>query len=203
MKNVFKAALFALVLVLSAAFVSAGADPVLTDPGAKSVNEGSLLSISLISTAPDLGGYTNFTACLLPSAAGTCTGSKVPFPIGTTTANITNLSNTAGQFNWTPDFTQSGTYTFRFNVTDDDTNASAEDVTLTVVDVPPKLTATATLTLGGENQERSDPNHDTIDKREINISGTVTITNSGAPETLTGLKGTASVASGFSESDGV
>ncbi|MBI3036528.1 hypothetical protein HYY73_02115 [Candidatus Woesearchaeota archaeon] len=191
-----------LVLVLSAAFVSAGADPVLTDPGAKSVNEGSLLSISLTSTSPDVGGYTNFTACLLSpnTAAGTCAGSKVPFAIGTTTANITNLSNTAGQFNWTPDFTQSGTYFFNFSTSDADPTISTKVVTVTVVDVPPKLTATATLTLGGDNQERSNPRHDTEDKREINVTGTITIKNDG-PEQLNDLKGVVSVASGFTESD--
>ncbi|MBI2143302.1 hypothetical protein HYU20_03090 [Candidatus Woesearchaeota archaeon] len=196
MKNVFKAALFMIVLVLSAAFVSAGADPVLTDPGAKSVNEGSLLSISLTATAPDLGGYTNFTACLLPSAAGTCTGSKVPFAVGTTIANITNLSNTAGQFNWTPDFTQSGTYFFNFSTSDADPTISTKVVTVTVVDVPPKLTATATLTFGGENQERSNPRHDTIERKEINVIGTITLKNDG-PETLSNLKGAVSAATGF------
>ena len=197
MKNVFKSVMFVLVLLLSVALVRAGADPVLTDPGAKSVNEGALLSISLASTAPDLGEYTNFTACQLPSASGTCTGSKVPFSIGTTTANITNLSNTAGQFNWTPDYTQSGTYYFNFSTSDaDPTFLSTKVVTVTVNNVAPTITATA-LSLGGDTQTRSDPNHDTRDLREQNISGTITLTNNG-PEAVNAIVAVPTAAGGFS-----
>lgn len=204
MKNVFKAALFMLVLVLSAALIYApAANPAFSPAiGAKSVNEGQPLNFVVTSSAADVGPI-NFSVCQTPP----CTGTKVnvlnnfsQITIVGTKVNYSYLSPTQLGFNWTPDFTQSGTYTFRFNVTDDDTNANAEDVTVTVVDVPPKLTATATLTLGGENQERSNPNHDTIERREVNVSGTITLKND-ASESMSGLKGTASVASGFSESD--
>lgn len=203
MKNVFKAALFMLVLVLSAALIyAAAANPVLTAIGAKSVNEGSPLNFVVTSSAADVGAI-NFSVC----QTSPCVGTKVntlakdqQITIGSTKVNYSYLSTTQMAFNWTPDFTQSGTYTFRFNVTDDDTNANSEDVVVTVTDVPPKLTATATLTFGGENQERSNPNHDTTERKEINVSGTITLKNDG-PEAMSNLKGTASVASGFTESD--
>lgn len=213
MKNVFKAALFMLVLVLSAALIyAAAANPAFSPAiGARSVNEGSPLNLVITSSAADVGNI-NFSACLVASpsapADAPCTGTKVntinnrsTIAVGTTVINYSYLSPTQMGFNWTPGFTQSGTYKLRFNVTDDDTKASSEDVVVTVTDVPPKLTATATLTLGGETQERSNPNHDAVDKREINISGTITITNDGVPEALNNLKGTATVASGFTEND--
>ncbi len=204
MKNVFKAALFMIVLVLSAALIyAAAANPAFSPAiGAKSVNEGQTLNFIVASTAND-SGPTNFSVCL----PAPCVGTKVntlskdqQITIGLTKVNYSYIDATQMGFNWTPDFAQSGTYTFRFNVTDDDTNANPEDVTVTVVNVPPMLTATAILTLGGENQERSNPNHDTVDKREINLSGTIILKNDG-PEALNSLKGTATVASGFSESD--
>ncbi len=203
MKNVFKAALFMIVLVLSAAFVSAAANiPALSTIGAKSVNEGQPLNFVITSSAADVGPI-NFSVCQTPPCVGTKVNALAKdqqITIGLTKVNYSYINVTQMGFNWTPDFTQSGTYTFRFNVTDDDTNNSFEDVTVTVVDVPPKLTATATFTFGGENQERSSPNHDTIERREVNVSGTITLKNDG-PEALSSLKGTASVASGFTESD--
>ncbi|MBI2550617.1 hypothetical protein HYV83_05585 [Candidatus Woesearchaeota archaeon] len=202
-----------LVLVLSAAFVSAVATTPAFSPaiGARSVNEGQPLNFIVTSTGADAGfGNVNYSVCLIPAlpAEQACTGTKSnalstspeQITIVSTKVNYSYISPTQMGFNWTPGFTQSGTYKFRFNVTDDDTNANAEDVTVTVVDVPPKLTATATLTLGGDNQERSNPRHDTEDKREINVTGTITVKNDG-PEQLNDLKGVVSVASGFTESD--
>ncbi|MBI2580840.1 hypothetical protein HYV85_03445 [Candidatus Woesearchaeota archaeon] len=204
MKNVFKSVLFMLVLVLSAAMIYAAASAPAFSPaiGAKSVNEGQPLNFVVSSTAADVGAI-NFSVCLDAPCAGTkvnALSKDQQITIGSTKVNYSYLSTTQMGFNWTPDFTQSGTYKFRFNVTDDDTNNSFEDVTVTVVDVPPKLAVTSTLTLGSETQERSDPNHDTEDKREVNLTGTITLKNDG-PEQLNGLKGTVSVASGFTESD--
>lgn len=203
MKNIFKAVLFMLVLVLSAAFVSAGADPVLNSVSDQFVNEGTLLQIFLSTTAgPDSGPFTNFSVCQVTAAADTlCSGtpSKISITIGSTVANITNISNTQGQFNWTPSFAQAGTFFFLFNASDADSQ-SFKIGKVTVVDVPPKLTVTGTLTLGGDSQERSDPNHDTDDKREVNVTGTITVKNDG-PEQLNNLNGVVSVASGFTASD--
>ena len=204
MKNVFKGVLFLLVLVLSAALIYAAANAPAFSPaiGAKSVNEGQPLNFIVTSSAADVGAI-NFSVC----TDAPCVGTKVnainkdqQITIGSTKVNYSYLSVTQMGFNWTPDFTQSGAYKFRFNITDDDTDNSFEDVTVTVVDIPPKLTATATLKLGGDTQERSDPNHDTDDRREVNVTGTITLTNDG-PEALNSLKGTVTVASGFTEKD--
>jgi hypothetical protein len=91
--------------------------PVLAAIGAKSVNEGSALSIVATATDADGGDVLTYTTGTLPSGASWTAGTRT--------------------FAWTPDFTQSGSYVVRFIVTD---NGSPnmndyEDVTITVNDV--------------------------------------------------------------------
>lgn len=198
MKNVFKCLLFTLVLILSAAFVSAGANPVLNAISDQTVNEGQVLKVSLASTANDTVGGTTFKACLLASATASCAGTTGSIAVGTTTANISTLSNTAGEFNWTSDFTQAGVFFFNISATDGD-STSNNVLKVTVVDVPPKITATE-LALGGDTQERSDPNHDTQDKREVNLTGTITVKNEGT-EQISNLDASVTLGSGFSAND--
>lgn len=202
MKNVFKSALFVLVLMLSAAFVTA--NPVITDVPDQAVNEGSLLKLAIVSSAPDApvaAPASTFSFCQIVAPLTSCIGVAAPaqIDVGVTKANLSKLSNTAAEFNWTPNFAQAGAYKFNVSVSDAD-STSNDTFTVTVTDVPPKLISTATLTLGGDNQERSNPNHDTVDRREINLSGTVTLTNGGG-EQLNGIKGAVALASGFIESD--
>ncbi len=201
MKNVFKSVLFVLVLMLSAAFVTA--NPVITAIPDQVVNEGSLLKLQITSTVNSTLGGNTFRFCAASGATACGVASMVTAPgefaIGTTKANLSKLSDTSAEFNWTPDFAQAGTYTFNVNVSDADSSTN-DTFTVTVTDVLPKLAATATLTLGGDNQERSNPNHDTVDKREINLSGTITLSNQGG-EQLNGIKGVVTLASGFTEGD--
>lgn len=205
MKNAFKAVLFMLVLMLSASFAAAVGPDISNIPD-QTVSEGSLLKVAVtsISTVPDPAGTPTFAFCrIIPGAPDSCTlvpataTAPAQVTIGATKANLSNLS-TLAEFNWTPDFTQAGTYRFNVSVSDAD-SATSDIFTVTVNDVPPRLTVASVLTLGGDTQERSNPNHDTESKRELNVSGTITVTNSG--EAVSGLTGTASIASGFAASD--
>ncbi len=205
MKNVFKAVLFMLAIIVSAVLIQAAANiPALTAIGSKSVNEGQALNFIVTASAADAGAI-NFSVCQTPPCVGTKVNaisatSSSQITIGGTKVNYSFLTGTTMGFNWTPDFTQSGTYSFRFNVTDDDTNNTFEDVSVTVADVPPKMTVPATLAIGGGNQERSNPNHDTDDRKETNVTSSLVITNSGS-EVLNSIKGSASYTSGFSDKD--
>ncbi|MEK6854212.1 MAG: hypothetical protein AABX60_02670, partial [Nanoarchaeota archaeon] len=196
MKNVFKSVLFLLVLVLSAAFVSA--NPVISPVADQTVNEGALLKVSVASTVPDSPVGSPLITKLCQPAPCAATASEIT--IGSTKANFTNLTLTTAEFQWQADFSQSqvGPYLFNLTVLDGD-SATNTTMKVTVNNVPPKLTTTATLTLGGDTQERSNPNHDTEDKREVNVTGTITVKNDGEP--LTNLKGVIAVASGFTESE--
>ncbi len=212
MKSVFKGFLFVLALIISAAFVSAAASiPAITPIGSKSVNEGQSLSFIAATSAADAGA-NSFSVCLVSSPSAPvdapCAGTKVnalstssTITVGPTTATYSFTSSTQLTFIWAPDFTQAGTYKFRFNVTDDDTNNSFEDVAIVVNNVLPQITVTSPLALGGDTQSRSDPNHDTESLREVNITGTISIQNSG-PELMSNLEvSSITFGSGFSSSD--
>ena len=212
MKNVFKGFLFVLALVMFTAFVSAAANvPAITPIGPKSVNEGQALNFVVTTSAADAGAI-NFSVCLVSSPSASvdvpCAGTKVnvlstssSIPVGPTTVAYSFTSPTQMTFVWTPDFTQSGTYKFRINATDDDTNNSFENVVVTVNNVLPQITVTSPLALGGDTQSRSNPNHDTQSLREVNITGTINIQNSG-PEQMNNLEvASISFTSGFSSSD--
>ncbi len=192
MKKIFGLA-SVLVLMIVAMAVSVAANPVLSGIGAKSVNEGSMLSFTIASTAADnpAGFPTSFRICRVISPAVDCIGAAPStngfssLAIGTTTANITNLSNTQAQFNWTPDFGQAGTYTVRFNASDADSSTS-ENVVISVADVPPSFSV-ASLSLGSRNQDRSNPKADNDRDFNVNVTGIVTITNTGG-EAVTNFK---------------
>ncbi len=204
MKNVFKSVLFVLVLLLSAAFVAA--NPVVNTISDQSVNEGSLLKVSLSSVA-SAGALANFSVCQTISQPGTCSGeyNNKSITVGGTAVNILTSGATTGELNWTPDFTQSGTYFFNVtaNVSISPVSALGTSKTfkVTVNNVLPTVTATA-LSLGGDTQPRSDPNHDTRDLREVNISGTITLTNNG-PEAVSNIEASPSFVSGFSAGDSI
>ncbi|HXF49601.1 MAG TPA: Ig-like domain-containing protein [Verrucomicrobiae bacterium] len=87
--------------------------PVLNAIGAKSVNENQLLSFRVSSTDPD-GTVPNLSALNVPSGA-----------------TFVDSLNGAGSFNWTPSFTQAGTYNLTF-IASDGSLADSEVVTITV-----------------------------------------------------------------------
>jgi uncharacterized protein (TIGR03437 family) len=96
--------------------------PALTvNPAAITVSEGQPLVLNLNAADIDQGQTLTFSATGLP-AGGT----------------IAATSATSSQFHWTPNFTQAGSYTIIFKVTDNGTPALSDtkEVKVTVTDVP-------------------------------------------------------------------
>jgi hypothetical protein len=202
MKNAIKYVLFLFIMGLSAAFVTAASNaPAINSISAQTINEGGLLTFTFTSTAAD-SGSTIFKGCVLESITGDCKAAYAS--AGVTTDghrewNVTTVTATTGQFSFAPTFFDSGVWYFNLSASDtDSTNTTTFQVT--VNNLNPSLSISPSpITLGSENQERSDPNHDTTSKRELNVSTTITITNGGEP--VTGLVGSVSYASGFSSND--
>lgn len=182
MKKIFGLA-SVLVLMIVAMAVSAFAQPAISSIADNTINEGSLLRLQIASSAPD-NGSSAFSFCAA-SGQTSCSSFSTTQLIGTTRANISTLSNTAAELNWTPDFSQAGTYVFNVNVSD--VNSSTNDTFIvTVNDVPPSFTVTS-LALGSKSQERSNPKADDEKNWNVNITGIVTITNNGG-ETIKNIK---------------
>ncbi len=102
--------------------------PVLVTIGAQSVTEGNNLNFAVSATDPD-GTIPSLSTSTLPGGA-----------------TFNNNGNGTGSFNWTPDFTQSGSYDVTFYAFDGAATDS-EIVTITVVEAgnqPPVLTAIGT-----------------------------------------------------------
>ena len=96
--------------------------PVLTVPGAQTINEGQLLQFAVSASDPDAGQTVVITAA-------------TTLPEG---ATFTPAASGGGmQFRWTPNFTQAGTYTVSFKATDNGnpTLSETKDVRITVNDV--------------------------------------------------------------------
>ena len=100
--------------------------PVLAPIGNKTVNEGVELSFTASATDSDVPANT-ITYSL---AAGTgCTGSEIcSVPSGA------SIGSSSGDFSWTPDFTQAGTYRFKV-VASDGSLSDSKEVTITVNEV--------------------------------------------------------------------
>ncbi len=183
MKKIFGLASVLVLMIVAAAF-SVFAQPTLPSIGDKTINEGQLLQFTGTLTAgPDSGGSI-FAICSAGSATGTCIGAP-SISLAGTTANITNLSSTQFQFNWTPAFTASGVYFINLSVRDADSTDN-ETIKITVNDVPPSFTVSS-LSLGSKSQDRSNPKADDERDRNVNVTGIVTITNNGG-ETIKNLK---------------
>ncbi|MGH8015390.1 MAG: putative Ig domain-containing protein, partial [Candidatus Zixiibacteriota bacterium] len=93
--------------------------------GNKSVNEGTLLSFIITATDPD-STFPSFTTSTLPTGA-----------------TLVNNGNGSASFNWTPDFSQAGSYPVTFRATDG-TSADTEIITINVLETgnqPPVLAA--------------------------------------------------------------
>jgi len=95
-------------------------DPVLATIGAQNIDEGANLNFTVTASDPD--GIT---------------------PVLTTSTLPTGATFIAGVFDWTPDYTQSGSYDITFTATDDSLVTDFEVVTITVnqVNLDPVLTA--------------------------------------------------------------
>ncbi len=142
------------------------ADPSMAVIPAQSVNEGKQLIFNITASAPDFGATNSFSK-------------------NVTFGTLTPVSNTAATFAWTPTFSDAGVFDINFSVQDGDSRNS-KVARITVVNVPAEISSTSTLSLGGSSQKRSNPRADDVADREVNVSGTVTITNTGS-ETLTNL----------------
>ncbi|MCH7947888.1 MAG: tandem-95 repeat protein, partial [candidate division Zixibacteria bacterium] len=97
--------------------------PVLDSIGAQSVAEGANLNLLITSSDPE-GVAASLTTGSLPTGA-----------------SFVDNGNGTGTFDWTPDFTQAGSYNVTFFATDDSTAVDSEVVAITVqqVNVPPVL----------------------------------------------------------------
>ena len=97
--------------------------PVLNSIGAQSVAEGANLNLLITSSDPE-GVAPSLTTGSLPTGA-----------------SFVDNGNGTGTFDWTPDFTQAGSYNVTFFATDDSTAVDSEVVAITVqqVNVPPVL----------------------------------------------------------------
>jgi len=114
-----------LMLVLVGLVTALSIDPIAD----KTVNENETLAITLT---------TDYTG-----------NDTLVFDITPTLGTITNLDNATGLFNWTPDFTEAGTYDVVFSVTDG-IDTDTENITITVNDVNRAPTVTgASYTMDG------------------------------------------------------
>jgi len=108
--------------------------PVVTAPATATVAENAPLTVNVTAADPDGGSITTLTASGLPSGA-------------TFTANG---SHTSGTLNWTPTFSQSGSYTITFTASNALSGSSSTAITVTNVDRAPVVTAPPTAS-GSEN----------------------------------------------------
>ncbi|MEK7832169.1 MAG: Ig-like domain-containing protein, partial [Acidobacteriota bacterium] len=134
--------------------------PVLTIPGAQTVNEGVLLFFTVSASDPDAGQTVAIAATGLPEGA-----------------TFTPAATGGGmQFRWTPGFNQAGTYTVGFRATDSATPALSDtkDVRMTVNDVS-TLTVPPTQTVNELQQLVFDVS------ATPGATGPVTITIGGIP----------------------
>ena len=93
--------------------------PVLTVPPTATVAEGQPLTLNLSAADVDTGQTLAFTSSNMPTGA-----------------SLTPTSATTAQFRWTPNFTQAGSYTVSFKVTDNGSPAlsDSKDTRITVTD---------------------------------------------------------------------
>ena len=125
--------------------------PIVTAPATASGPENALLTFTVSATDPDGDAIASLTAAPLPTGA-------------TFTANG---SSTSGTFNWTPDFTQAGSYGVTFTATNALTGTGTTAITITNVDRAPAVTAPASVS-GAEGSvltfsvSAADPDGDAI-----------------------------------------
>ena len=105
--------------------------PVVTAPASTSGTEGALLTVHVTASDPDGDAITSLTA------SGTAITAGGTFAAGP--------GNTSGTFNWTPTFTQSGTYSVTFRAASTFlTGSSVTSIDIANMDRAPVVTAPAT-----------------------------------------------------------
>ena len=185
MKNIFGFGAILVLMIVSLALSVFAVGPELSSISGKSVDEGSVLSFTVTSTAGDSpSSDTPITFKLCDATSTPCLPAASPLTIGSTEVNLTNTSKTTALFKWTPDYTQTGSYFINLSASDSDSSDN-ETFTITVADVAPTLSAPA-LSLGASNQKRSNPLAEEESDKNVNVTGTLTITNAGG-ETITNL----------------
>ncbi|MBD3401735.1 tandem-95 repeat protein, partial [candidate division GN15 bacterium] len=109
--------------------------PILDPIGPQAVDEGQLLTFAVSASDPD-GTIQSLTASNLPTGA-----------------TFTDNGDGTGSFEWTPDFTQQGTYNVVITATDNLFGTDAEQVTITVnqVNLPPTLDPIGAQTIAEGN----------------------------------------------------
>ena len=125
--------------------------PSVTAPPTVSGSEGTLVSFSVTASDPDGNAITSLTAAPLPTGA----------------VFTPNGSNTSGTFQWTPGFTQSGSYTITFTASNALSGGGSTAITIANVDRAPSVTAPASAsgsegTLLTFSVTASDPDGDSI-----------------------------------------
>ncbi|PKL83153.1 MAG: peptidase S8 [Ignavibacteriae bacterium HGW-Ignavibacteriae-3] len=112
----------------SVVVVAANVAPTLTVAATASVNEGQALALTLVG-ADTPGDVLTYSYTVSPAI----------------TLNMPTLNATTGAFAWTPDYSQSGVYTFTFKVTDQGALSATKTTVVTVVNVNRAPVFTATL----------------------------------------------------------
>jgi len=116
--------------------------PTLTVAATASVNEGQPLALTLTGADVNTGNVLTYSYTVSPAIA----------------TNMPTLNATTGAFAWTPDYTQSGLYTFTFKVTDQGGLFATKTTVVTVVNVNRAPVFTATLPANVVVQVHKAPN---------------------------------------------
>ena len=107
-----------------------GPGPVVQAPVGISSPEGSLIAFTVTATEPDGPPIVSLTASGPAIAAG-----------ATFTAGPFTVPNMSGTFTWTPDFTQSGTYSVTFTATSNIAGSAFTNITVTDCNRTPAVSA--------------------------------------------------------------
>jgi len=110
---------------------TASGAPVVTAPATASGPENAPLTVNVTASDPNGDAITSLTATGLPSGATFTPGA----------------GNTTGTLNWTPTFSQSGSYTVTFTASNALSGSSSTAITITNVDRAPVVTSPATATV--------------------------------------------------------
>jgi hypothetical protein len=151
-------------LTLTVTSSSSNNAPVLDSIGNKVINENELLEFTISAKDSDIGDTLSFSAPYLPTGA--------------------TLNQNSGQFSWIPTFSQSGTYSITFSVSDGKGGTDSETITITVNDVTTSDTTAPTITLNGDSsitlelgEEYTELGATATDDRDGNLTSEIIISS--------------------------
>lgn len=137
--------------------------PTLTTPGPQMKDEGSNINFLVTAADVDAGDLLTFTATRLPGSA-----------------TFIQLNNTSAQFDWTPSFTEAGSYTVSFRVCDNSVPAQciSRPVQFTINDVnrPPRIAP-----IGEQNVSSGENSSFTISASDPDQGQSLTFSAMGLP----------------------